>query len=45
MNAGDCLTGLPLERVRAAFFYVATGETVSPPELDLAQIEAALAGP
>ena len=38
-------TGLPLERVRAAFFYVATGETVSPPELDLAQIEAALAGP
>jgi len=37
-------TGVPLDRVRAAFFYVATGETVRPPELDLAQVEAALAG-
>ncbi|MBI2244130.1 MAG: ATP-dependent helicase [Nocardioides sp.] len=39
------LHDLPLERVRAAFYYVRTGEVVEPPDLpDRAALEALLAG-
>ena len=37
------LTGMPLEQVRAAFYYVRTGDLVEPPDLpDRAALEALL---
>jgi DNA helicase-2/ATP-dependent DNA helicase PcrA len=40
------LRGVPVERVRAAFYYVRTGELVTPPELPgRADLERLLAGP
>jgi DNA helicase-2/ATP-dependent DNA helicase PcrA len=39
------LTGVPLERVRAAFYYVRSGEVVEPPDLvDRQALEALVAG-
>ncbi|GAA5158552.1 ATP-dependent helicase [Ornithinimicrobium tianjinense] len=37
------LTGRPLETIRAAFFFAATGETVRPPLLDEEEVEGLLA--
>ncbi|HWS58641.1 MAG TPA: ATP-dependent DNA helicase, partial [Actinotalea sp.] len=37
-------TGVPIDTVRAAFFYVATGQTVEPPQLGIEEVEAALRG-
>jgi len=40
------LRGVPLDRVRAAFYYVRTGDLVAPPDLpDRADLERLLAGP
>jgi DNA helicase-2/ATP-dependent DNA helicase PcrA len=40
------LRGVPIDRVRAAFYYVRTGDLVVPPDLpDRAALERLLAGP